>query len=329
MPRSTRLRDAYGHHLVVAWEARGERLAPARRRRRRDRIDPPRRSARSLRDPRQGARAGRRPRPDRSRIDARRSCSMAGRRTRWRSCPTTAPSWPWRSPVRASRGASSTSSARRRARSVRATSTSPGSRRTRSGRWSAAPSAPTRSPTCSIGPRRFAAWRPTSAAGSTSIGSCPAWSITRWSCSRAIGPPSSSSSPTATWRRGQPQPVGRLPRQRSRLPGAVAAGRRGGGAPAAVRGRLPKRPARRGRPGGGRPGGLRHPVHGAADGRHAICSACSTSTTTGRITGRRTSSIRSGRWRPRRASRSRPRRTSSGWRRGPPSSSRSSSWGRG
>ncbi len=36
---------------------------------------------------------------------------------------------------------------------------------------------------------------------------------------------------------------------------------------------------------------------------------------------------RSGRWRPRRASRSRPRRTSSGWRRGPPSSSRSSSSG--
>ena len=69
--------------------------------------------------------------------------------------------------------------------------------------------------------------------------------------------------------RGQPRPVGGLPRQRPRLPAAVAAGRRGGGPAAAVRGRLPRRPARRGRPRRRGPGGLRHAVHGAAARRHA------------------------------------------------------------
>ena len=182
------LRDAYGHHLVVVWEARGERLAP-----------------RAV----AGAQAGGPPAWSTSPVgtgsSARRSnwppagtgppaarcpgsCSMAGRTIRWRSSPTTGPNSPWRSPARVNRGASSMSSARPRAHSVRATSTSPGSRPTPSGRWSAAPSAPMRSPTCSIGPRPFGAWRPISAAGSTSIGSCPAWSTTRWSCSKATGP---------------------------------------------------------------------------------------------------------------------------------------------
>ena len=293
-----------------------------------DRIDPPRRSPRSLRDPRQGARTGRRPGPDRSRTDARHPA-------RW---PDEGPAGGLpRRPPRAGRGDPRSARAvgrppcrrrDRRARSVRATSTSPGSRRTRSGRWSAAPSAPTRSPTCSIGPRRFAAWRPTSAAGSTSIGSCPAWSTTRWSCSRAIGPPSSSSIPdghvTAEVSRGLSAAylasVRDFP-ERS-LPAAAV-----GGAPAAVRGRLPKRPARRGRPGGGRPGGLRHPVHGAADRRHASARPAQRLPRPAASLDRRRARHRSGRWRPRRASRSGPRRTSSGWRRGPPSSSRSSSSG--
>ena len=128
--------------------------------------------------------------------------------------------------------------------------------------------------TCSIGPRRSAGSPATSAAGSTSTGSWPAWSTTRWSCSRATAPRSSSSRADGTRRRrGQPRPVGRVPLERPRLPGAVAAGRRGRRAPAAVRGRLPRRPARRGRPRRGRPGGLRHALHGAAARRHRAARA--------------------------------------------------------
>src|SRR5204863_23840 len=59
------------------------------------------------------------------------------------------------------------------------------------------------------------------------------------------------------------------PRQRSRLPDALAAGSgRFRPAPAVCR-RLPRRPAWRGRPRGGRPGRLRHPVHRPPAGRHA------------------------------------------------------------
>ena len=69
--------------------------------------------------------------------------------------------------------------------------------------------------------------------------------------------------------RGQPRPVAVLPEQRPRRPGPVAGGGRGRRAPAALLGRLPRRPARRGRPRRRGPGRVRHAVHGTAPGRHA------------------------------------------------------------
>ena len=206
----------------------------------------------------------------------------------------------------------------------------PGRRPTPSARWSAAPSAPTRSPTCSIGPRRSAASPATSAAGSTSTGSWPAWSTTRWSCSRATAPRSSSSMPTATSR---PRSAAACRRRTSRsvrdfpaasLPAAAVAARqplfavdyrddpRGEDVRAAVV----------------QEGFDTLCTAPLMDGTHAPRAAQRLPRPPAPLDGRRARHDRR-RWRPRRASRSRPPRTSSGWRPGPPSSSRSSSSARG
>ena len=147
------VRDAYGHHLVAVWEARGDRLAP-----------------RAV----AGAAGRRRPAwstcPAASGSSARRSnWPPAGDRTGPRRDARPPARWPGerpaggppRRPPRTGRGDPRAREpwgvlhvvGEAAARSVRATSTSPGSSPTPSGRWSAAPSGPRRSPTCSTAPR--------------------------------------------------------------------------------------------------------------------------------------------------------------------------------
>ena len=65
-------------------------------------------------------------------------------------------------------------------------------------------------------------------------------------------------------RRRQPRPLPGVPPVGPRLPGPVPALAGDRRPPAAVRRRLQRGPARRGRPGGRRPGGLRHDLHRAA-----------------------------------------------------------------
>ena len=122
-------------------------------------------------------------------------CCSARRRAmrRWPSCPTAVRSWPWPSRAPTSRGVSCTSSARPADRWAAATSRSRGWRPMRWVPSSAAPSVPRRWRTCSTARRPCAGWPATSAAGSTSTGSWPAWSTMRWSCSRAIARRCSSS----------------------------------------------------------------------------------------------------------------------------------------
>ena len=116
MRPSETVRDAYGHHLVAVWEARGERLSSRAPGASADdaATDPTRRPAR----PRSGSSAGRcelaagRDRTGRAPMPAV-LLDEPGRRDRSPSCPTAVPSWPSPSRVPASRGASCTSSARR------------------------------------------------------------------------------------------------------------------------------------------------------------------------------------------------------------------------
>ena len=90
-------------------------------------------------------------------------------------------------------------------------------------------SARSRGSRSSIGPRRCTASPATSAAGSTSTGSCPAWSTTPWSCSRPTAARSSCATRTATVT--APRSAAGLsavvPLERPRLPGQLAPGRGG------------------------------------------------------------------------------------------------------
>ena len=327
------LRDAYGHHLVAVWEARGERLVPrAVRRRRCRRARPPRRPARSVRDPRQDARAGRRPGPDRSRRRCPASCSTSrATRCRSRSCPTAGPSWPWRSPVRASRGASCTSSARppgslgprdlddrpgRRRRARRDRQRRPARRRGRPPAPSGGGAAPGRQRHRQPARPRPDPVRP----GRPRDGP-------------VRGRPGRGLPPARRWprrRRGQPRPVDRRTsrasatsrRGRCRPPPSPPAGRCSRSTTATIRAaRTSGRPSSR-----------------KASTRCARRRCSTARELLGLLNvyhdrpaplDRPTSSTRSARSRPRRASPSGPPRTSSGWRPGPPSSSRSSSSARG
>ncbi len=143
------------------------------------------------------------------------------------------------------------------------------------------------------------------------------------------GRPSRRLPASSGWARGgrdQPRPVGSLSGQCPRPAGPVAAGRRHRRRAAALRHRLPRGPARTGRPGGRRPGGVRYRLRGPAPRRprdpgvHRDPSRSAARLDPGRTPDRG----RPGR--PGRASRSGRPRTSSGWRRGPPSCSPSSSW---
>ena len=261
------LRDAYGHHLVAVWEARGDRLAP--RAVASAEAGPPR-----LVDlPRRFGILGRAlelaagARPDRRADRCPASCSAATPTTPLAVLPDDRPELavaipgarrPVGRPARRRRG--------RRARSVRATSTSPRSPRTRSG---AIVSGAQRADEVAHLLHRAEALRrvaerhrqPARPRSDPVRPGRPRDGPVRGRSGRRL-PPASRRPGRG---RGQPRPVGGVPRQRPRLPGrgrcpAAAVGR----APAAVRGRLPQRPTRRGRPGGRRPGGLRHAVHGAA-----------------------------------------------------------------
>ena len=126
-------------------------------------------------------------------------------------------------------------------------------------------------------------------------------------------------------RRGHARPVAGLPPVRPRLPGPVPAGDGGRRAPAALRHRLSattRAASTSARPSSRRGSTRSAPRRSSTDPRS---SACSTSTTTRRTPGPRTSSTRWPPSRPRRRSRSRTPRTTRRWRPGRPSSSRSSS----
>ena len=151
--------------------------------------------------------------------------------------------------------------------------------------WSPTPSARSsrshavarRSPTSSTGPRPCAGSPATSAAASTSIGSCPGWSTTRWSCSRptaaAVFLQRPDGSAVAEVSRGLSATLSRERPRRSRPTRCP---------PLAVAARRPlfaidyrNDPRGRGRPCRGRPGGLRHGLHGAHCSTAPSCSGCS------------------------------------------------------
>ena len=157
----------------------------------------------------------------------------------------------------------------------RATGTSSGRSPDRSVRSSVPAGPPTRSRTTSTEPTPSAESPATSAAASTSIRSCRAWSTTPWSCSRVIAAAvflrHANGSAIAEVTRGLSPELSPV---RPWLPGPIAAGDGRRGPPTAVRLRLSQRPARHRRPRRGRPGGIRHDLRGATARRPEILLAC-------------------------------------------------------
>ena len=324
------VRDAYGHHLVAVWEVQGDRLTPravAARRARRDGRSPaspsPRRFGllgRTLASPPAGTGAAAGPAAillgdDPADADARRSCRMDG------------PSWRWRSPAAAGRGASCWSSARRAARSIRATSRSPASSLTGSARWSAA-----RSRAEEVGHllhRAEALRRVASDIGSRLdldriLAGLVDHAMVLFEGDRGAVFLEQGDGHVAG--RGQSRPVAGLParasarsrRGRWRPPRSPRAGRSSRSATATTRAARTS----------GRPSSRKGSTRCA---RPRSWTARETARAAQRLprpaapVDRPTNSTRSARWRPRRASPSGPPRTTSGWRPGRPSSSRSSS----
>ena len=322
---ATTIRDLGDHHLVAIWELRGERLVPrvsAGASGARDRLTDRARAfgvlGEALADAVVGGGRGRASTSD---PDPAPLPVLPGDRVEM-AAVIPGPMGPW--------GVLHVVADRRRAVRLPGHASSSRSRPTRSAPSPRSPGAATTPPASCIAPRPCAGSPATSAAGSTSTGSCPDSSTTRWSSSRPTVARVFLRRPDGVDRgRGEPRPVGRLPGPRPGLRRLARCRWRRwpSGDRCSRSATATTRAARTCAPPSSRRASTRSAPRRCSTTTSS--SACSTSTTTARTPGPTTTSRRWPRSRPRPRSPSAPPRTTSRWRRGPHSSSRSSSSARG